>query len=969
MKTHSINFKSQITQLGRQLRAVITYNTTTLEEEIYSITPHYEADILKSVMKQLDLELSVPIALNTVINCQIGILVNNSYEMLNFGNYVVYNVEKQEDTNTYKIICYDKLLYSMKQNEDLGITYPITIKNYLIALGNKIGLSVTNTTFYNQDMEIPSELYLGLDYTYRDILDEIAQATGSIICLNESDEILVKYPTQTNDTIDEEYLKDVNVKFGERYGAINTIVLSRAGESDNVYYPDPLPANPIEIKIVDNQIMNFNNRSDYLEGIYNALNGLYYYINDFTSTGILYYDVGDLYNIQVGENTYQCLMLNDEINVTTGIEEIIHTDMPEQSETDYTKADKTDRRINQTYLIVDKQNQKIESVVSNVNTQNNKISQLTQTVDELNSRISDISDITTSGESMQASVQLSNINQSEPIELTVHPITQNISYLYPRSNLYPSSNLYLTTRTIRFVRTYDDNGTTTTQNIDYILPDDLLYYDSENYDEFILNYDSHTCQVRKKCKYNADGTVGLLSSEVVTDYTYPTIQLEDGDYQIKILNYNIGYLSVRLMAQNFYTTQFATKSEVTSEINQKADSITASVNQTLSNYSTTNQMNSAIQLKANEITSSVSETYATKTALNTATSTLNSTINQRADSITSSVASTYATKNELNTAKSEIRQTTNSISATVSNNNTKANIIAKINDNTSSAKINADVISLSANDVLNLLAGNTINLSSKNINIQSNNFKVSTDGILECWEAIFRNAKLMGGDLNFYKANGDLVGRIRRATSNFDGTSAEALVLSTLQSTTPTFFIYFHNSSGDLTGPPILSISQKSTSNFDNLSSSSGYVGFIEIRQVVQVSNLIVSTIQPKGGNTVNVSGYVSATGFVNNSKESLKKDIEKYTDNALKIVKDSKIYQYHFKKEDDTDKKHLGFVIGDLGGEYKTPDEVLSQDGEGIDTYNMTSILWKAFQEYIDKTDAKIAQLEQEIKTLKEER
>lgn len=708
MKTHTIDFKSQLTELGRELRGVITYNDVTLEEEINSITPHYNADILKSVMKQLDLELTVDIPLNTVINCQIGILVNGDYEMLNYGNYVVYNSEKQEDTNTYKITCYDKLLYSMKQNEDLGITYPIKIKNYLIALGNKIGLSVTNTTFYNQDLQIPSELYLGQEYTYRDILDEIAQATGSIICLNENDEIVVKYPTLTNDTIDEDFLKDVNVDFGQRYGPINSIVLSRAGESDNVYISDTqsISQNGLtEIKIVDNQIMNFNNRSDYLQGLLNALNGLYYYINDFNSTGIMYYDVGDLYNIQVGENTYQCLMLNDEINVTTGIEEIVYTDMPEQSETDYTKADKTDMRINKTYLIVDKQNQKIESVVSNVNSQNNKISQLTQTVDELNSRISDIADITTRGESMQASVQLSNINQSEPIELIVHPITQSISYLYPRSNLYPSSSLYLTTRTIRFIRTYDDNGTTRTQNIDYILPDDLLYYNSENYDEFILNYDSHTCQVRKKCKYNADGTVGLLSSEVVTDYTYPTIQLEDGDYQIKILNYNIGYLSVRLMAQNIYTTQFATKAEVTSEINQKADSITASVNQTFSNYSTTNQMNSAIQLKANEITSSVSETYATKTALNTATNTLNSTIDQRADSITSTVANTYetktnasntyATKTQLNTAKSEIKQTTDSITSTVSTKVGNNEIISKINQSSESVTINANRINLS----------------------------------------------------------------------------------------------------------------------------------------------------------------------------------------------------------------------------------------------------------------------------------
>ena len=577
---------------------------------------------------------------------------------------------------------------------------------------------------------------------------------------------------------------------------------------------------------------------------------------------------------------------------------------------------------------------KLDTVSGDLKTTSSKVNNLDRTVSELNSKIQDIADITTYGESDRAEVELTDVNESEPIMIKVHPTSENISYLYPNNNLLPSDTRYLPDRIIRFTRTYEEDGTTKTENIDYLLPNDLLRYSDTVYDEFYLNYESQTCQVIKRCAYNADGTVKALGTETTIDYPYPTISLGEGNYTITLPGYDFGYLYVRLMAKNIYTTQFYTKVETDSRIDQKANEINLGVNQTLTNYSTTNEMNSAITLKANEITSTVSNTY--------------------------------ETKNNAQTSYTQLQQTATSISTTVENNNTKANIIAKINDNTSSAKINADVISLSANDVLNLLAGNTINLSSKNINIQSNSFRVSTDGILECWEAIFRNAKLMGGDLNFYKANGDLVGRIRRATSSFDGTSAEALVLSTLKSTTPTFFIYFHNSSGDLTGPPILSISQKSTRNFDNLSSSSGYVGFIEIRQVVQVSNLIVSTIQPKGGNTVNVSGYVRATGFVNNSKESLKKDIEKYNDIALEIIKESEIYQYHFQKEDDTDKKHLGFVIGDLGGEYKTPNEVISQDGEGIDTYNMTSILWKAFQEYIEKTDAKIAQLEQEIKELK---
>ena len=40
--------------------------------------------------------------------------------------------------------------------------------------------------------------------------------------------------------------------------------------------------------------------------------------------------------------------------------------MPKDSKTDYTKTDKTDRKVNQTYLIVDKQNGTITSVVSRV---------------------------------------------------------------------------------------------------------------------------------------------------------------------------------------------------------------------------------------------------------------------------------------------------------------------------------------------------------------------------------------------------------------------------------------------------------------------------------------------------------------------------------------------------------------------------------------------------------------------------
>ena len=586
MKAHTQGFKEQIKLIGKEIDSRIIFGETVLgKNDLNAVTPSYQGAILKSVMKQLDIDSNVEIPLGTNLRYEFGLKVNGEYEYINYGDYIVYSIEKQEDINSYKILCYDKLLNSMIPYEKMDITYPINIRSYINAVCNKLGLTFKNRneTFPNYDRVIPSELYLNsegedIGYTFRDVFDELAQVTASTICVNENGEVEVRYISETNDFIDEEYLKDVNVNFGQKYGKINSIVLSRSGESDNVYLRDEasVAENGLcELKIIDNQIMNFNDRSDYLIDIFSTLNGLEYYINDFASTGICYLDLCDRYSVQIGDNTYSCVMFNNEVLITQGLEENIYTDMPEETQTDYTKADKTDRKINQTYLIVDKQNQQIEAVVSQTDEQNEKISKVTQTVEELNSKISDIADITISAEDNDAQVEFEKINQSEPVRIVIRPILQNISYLYPRENLFPSDNLFPKTRTIRFT------NTKTNEIFDYELPTDLLYYSSEYYDEFILDYDGQSCVVNKKVGYNPDGTTYVLEKETTLEFEYPRILLTDGDYNINILGYDTAYLFARLMAQNIYTTQFATKAEVTSEINQTANSINLKVEEKL----------------------------------------------------------------------------------------------------------------------------------------------------------------------------------------------------------------------------------------------------------------------------------------------------------------------------------------------------------------------------------------------------
>ena len=379
MKVHTNDFKNEIKLFGRQIDSKITYTLDNEEIELgadvlNSITPSYEGSILKSVMKKLIIDCNEEIPLETEVNYQFGLLIDDEYEYLDFGNYIVYEVEKQEDTKSYKISCYDKMLLSMKDYETMGITYPITVRNYISAVCSHLGYTFKNAsdTFANYNREIKKELYLdeegnSLGYTFRDVLDELSQVVAGTICIDNNDNLEIRYVNNTEDTITAEYLKDINVKFGEKYGPINSIVISRVADSDNVFLRDEesVSENGVtEIVIKDNQILNFNDRSDYLEDILEQLDGLEYYINDFSSTGITYYELCDLYNIQIDNNIYKCLMLNDEINITQGLEENINTEPLDQTKTDYEKADKTDRKVNQIYIIANKQEGKITALTS-----------------------------------------------------------------------------------------------------------------------------------------------------------------------------------------------------------------------------------------------------------------------------------------------------------------------------------------------------------------------------------------------------------------------------------------------------------------------------------------------------------------------------------------------------------------------------------------------------------------------------
>ena len=381
MKANYANIKSEIYKMGKTLDIQLvnsktdgTFIKNITSGDINYLSLHYDGGLLTSVMKQLDIQSNSTIDAGTVLQ----VSFNVSGESTGLGTYFVYSCEKQEDNNDYKIIAYDGLFYSMQDYEDLGLTYPITIRSYLKAICTKIGLSFDDTaTFPNYDKQITKELYLDADgnsmgYTYRNILTEIAQATGGTICINDivsgGKTLVIRYINNTGDTIDEKYFKDTNVSFGKKFGPINSLVLSRSADSDitdPVEDAQSISDNGIcQIKIKDNQIMNWDDRETYMQPIFNVLDGVEYYINDCASTGIVYYDLLDKYNVSIGNNTYTCIMFNDEIIIEQGLEEMIHADEMKEYVAEVKKTSVEKQRNARASIIADQANASISQVVS-----------------------------------------------------------------------------------------------------------------------------------------------------------------------------------------------------------------------------------------------------------------------------------------------------------------------------------------------------------------------------------------------------------------------------------------------------------------------------------------------------------------------------------------------------------------------------------------------------------------------------
>lgn len=358
------------TTLIEQLNAIKTLGDTLDRDNIFNINPNFHTNIMETLMKSMIVEVDTPINIGNEIDIYSGIKVGNNYEYINYGKYNVKEFEKDENQKSYKIKCYDDMMLTMV-DYDLQVTYPISVKNLLLAICNHFGFTLDTTTFVNDDSLIETDIYSGIGYTFRDVLSELAIATCSTIEI-ENGIMYIKYPVNTDLVINEDILNDKNVSISKKYGPVNRLVLSRISDSDVELRENTssISQNGLtELKISDKQIFSTEEtRDNMIDEMWNYINGFEYYICDLDTQGLMYVEALDKFNVLIENTLYSTIAFNDETNVSDGLNEEIYNEESELNEDKYKYTKSQNKVIKNAYIEVDKQNARIEAVTTETKT-------------------------------------------------------------------------------------------------------------------------------------------------------------------------------------------------------------------------------------------------------------------------------------------------------------------------------------------------------------------------------------------------------------------------------------------------------------------------------------------------------------------------------------------------------------------------------------------------------------------------
>ena len=370
----SNDFKTAMKQPIKELDAYIELvdsSKITSADDLISFKISCDSGICKTAMRKLEAKyLGEHNLLGQWVHVGYGVkLPTGTFEYLDYGSFLVTEITTVKDTGVTTIIGYDKMVNSMKEYTKLEVEYPINLLDYTKLLCNACGLELGNETFeINNDWQISQELWENINgITYRDILVQIAQATATTCIISNDDKVYFKSINNTGEQLTYDNMK--KWKLEPIYGEINSVILARTPQEDNIYERDEesIRNNGLtEFRIENNEIID-KDRDNAKMPIYNALHGIKYYPFETTTEGLGWYEIADNFDIinDTGD-VFNTSLFNFSITIDGAIKEILKTIADTKTQTQYQYASTIAKRVKNTEIIVDKQGQDITQLVTDM---------------------------------------------------------------------------------------------------------------------------------------------------------------------------------------------------------------------------------------------------------------------------------------------------------------------------------------------------------------------------------------------------------------------------------------------------------------------------------------------------------------------------------------------------------------------------------------------------------------------------
>jgi hypothetical protein len=276
MKAHTKGFKDNISLYGRKLDTKILYEINGVQkvldgDKIENVNIITNTDLLKTVMKRVEFQSKTKVPKGTIINIKNGVKVDDEFEYIDFGNFIVYDSYWNVDINSYSHICHDNMLKIMIDYSELNIKYPIKLREYINEIAKKCGLEFANINdeFVNYNVDITKDNFNNGNYTFRDVLDYVCELIGGWIVIDENDKLSIKYPTENEE-----------IYYNKQMG--NSIIIDNKDNNKKV----------VDYRIFGDSLQNKTsgkNLLDYITGFRTSINGTINTLNKdgtITVTGI-----------------------------------------------------------------------------------------------------------------------------------------------------------------------------------------------------------------------------------------------------------------------------------------------------------------------------------------------------------------------------------------------------------------------------------------------------------------------------------------------------------------------------------------------------------------------------------------------------------------------------------------------------------------------------------------------------------